>query len=894
MESVNDLVNLMLSGQELSTANRALRLRVSFPDGISDRVLLPQRVTGSEAICGGISYQILCVAPSASLPLKSFIGLAAELQFVTDTGELHGVCGIITQVAAGQSDGGLATYQLVLRDAMSGVLDLGANTRVFIDKNEPDIIAAILGDWRERSPLLAAAFEFKFAVELQEHAFPARAFTHQYNESDGAFIRRLLKRRGIAWYFRPGRAMPGDDEDDVDGAPVHTLVMFDEQRRLKENAAGTVRYHRADATEERDSITAWGAVRTLGPGSFTSFSWDYGDPVSQQFMSTSTRSQLDQGMRGNRLAAEIDDYHIETPHVGDSNADHAELARARIARHDYAAKYFHGEGTVRDLRIGEWITLDGHAEVDTHDDDARQFIITSFELTACNNLPKALDARVARLFARNGWAGQGAAVAQAAEDDGDSEPFRLKFTCSRRGIRIVPPFDAHADVPRARMHSAMVVGPGSEEVHCDALGRVKVRFPGTRDADHAHAGGAGASDTDADSAWVRVSTVWAGNGPGSFSQFGASFLPRPGDEVLIAYIDDDPDRPIIAGQVYNQAAMPAALSARDGLPGNRYLAGLRSREVRGARGNQLRLDDTPGQISAQVASDHASSQLNLGWLTAPRAGGTGIPRGEGAELRSDHAVAVRGGKGVLITAQTSPNAEGAQLDHEELNELFSALKTLGEQLAKFAVAHAQDDASPPDLAQLVERLAQLDGSSNVSKGAGGAPLVAVGGPDGIAIGSGKNMMVGARTNIDMLSAGDTTAIAGGHLLLRSALDISLFANKLGMKLVAARGAVKVHAQDDAMELLAKKVMELISTTDWINIKAKQGVRIYGGGSELEISAAGIKGYTNGKHEMYAADHQTFPGQERPQQFPDELPFHEVCLPCMLNATKAKSALTETK
>lgn len=134
---------------------------------------------------------------------------------------------------------------------------------------------------------------------------------------------------------------------------------------------------------------------------------------------------------------------------------------------------------------------------------------------------------------------------------------------------------------------------------------------------------------------------------------------------------------------------------------------------------------------------------------------------------------------------------------------------------------------------------------------------------------------------------------GAHLLLRSALDISLFANKLGMSW-SPRGAVKVQAQDDTMELLAKKVLELISTTDWINIKAKQGVRISGGGAEIEISAVGIKGYTPGKHEMYAADHQTFPRQERPLQFPDQLPFHEGRAPCKLSAANGKSALVEAK
>ncbi|MDQ2822705.1 MAG: phage late control D family protein, partial [Pseudomonadota bacterium] len=247
MENITGLIQLMLSGQQLTTQNRALRLRVSYPDGISDRVLLPQRVTGTESICGGLEYTILCVTASNHLPLKTFIGLAAELQFVTDTGDLHGVCGLITEAASGQSDGGLATYQVVLRDAFSSVLDLGANTRVFIDKNEIEIAAIVLAGWRERNGLLAAAFDYKFSIELADHKFPPRAFTRQDNESDAAFLKRLFKRRGIAWFVRPGRAMPAydDNDDDGEGAPVHTLVMFDEQIRLRQNAAGTVRYQRA-------------------------------------------------------------------------------------------------------------------------------------------------------------------------------------------------------------------------------------------------------------------------------------------------------------------------------------------------------------------------------------------------------------------------------------------------------------------------------------------------------------------------------------------------------------------------------------------------------------------------------------------------------------------------
>jgi type VI secretion system secreted protein VgrG len=882
MENMDDLVNLMLSGQQIDTQNRAMRLRISFPEGLSDRVLLPQRVSGAESMCGGLAYTILCVAASIDLPLKSFIGLAAELQLVTDTGELHGICGLVTEAASGQSDGGLATYQLVLRDVFSSVMALGANTRVFIDKNELEIATIVLAGWRERSPLLAAAFDYQFSNELAQHQFPPRAFTRQDNESDAAFLQRLFKRRGIAWFVRPGRAMPTEDDT---AAPVHTLVMFDEQRRLRQNAAGTVRYHRADGTEERDSVTAWSAVRTLGRGSVSRFSWDYEDPLAVSFMAANARSRQDQGQRGNRIAIDINDYRIDPPHAGDTNADHIDLTAARMAGHDYAAKSFHAEGTVRDLRVGEWITLDGHPEIDRHDDEARQFIVTAFQLAVRNNLPKALDGRIDRLFARNRWDG--------APVDTTAQPFRIDFTCSRRSIRIVPPYDPRVDVPAARMLTAIVVGPEGETVHCDDLGRIKVRFPGTRAADHQHAGGAGASDTDADSAWVRVAMPWAGNGPGSFSQFGAVFLPRAGSEVLVDHIDDDPDRPVIVGQLYNQAGMPAALSSRGALPGNRYLAGLRSREVRGTRGNQLRLDDTPAQISAQLASDHGASELNLGWLSTPRADGSGEPRGEGAELRSDQAVAIRGAKGVLVSAQAQSDAAGGQLDRPELASVLETLAKLSEQLSKLAVTHALDEAAGPDLAELIDHVKNLHAGSNVARGgAGGAPIVAVSGPVGVVVGSGHNVAVGAQANIDLLSVGDTTAAAAGHILLRAAQDISLFANELGIKLIAALGMVKVQAQGDAMELLAKKVLELISTTDWINIKARQGIRLYGGGSEVEISAAGILGYTNGKNHMFAADHQTLPPQDRPLQFPDELPHHEICVPCLVLAAQRKTLLVE--
>ena len=90
---------------------------------------------------------------------------------------------------------------------------------------------------------------------------------------------------------------------------------------------------------------------------------------------------------------------------------------------------------------------------------------------------------------------------------------------------------------------------------------------------------------------------------------------------------------------------------------------------------------------------------------------------------------------------------------------------------------------------------------------------------------------------------------------------------MGMKLIAASGKVQAQAQDDDLELLAKKVVAIISTTDWINITAKQGIRLNAGNSELVIDASGINGKTPGGNVIYAANHSTMGPQSVPAQFP---------------------------
>ena len=859
VESASEFLRVLQHEKVLSTAHRPLRLRLAQGGQLAEDVLLPQRVVGHEAICGGIDYRVACLASSPHIALKDLIALPAELQFVTDRGMLRSVCGIVTEARAGDADGGLAGYELVLRDVFA-VMEKRTNSRVFRYQNELEVVQVLCDEWRQSNTVLANAFELELDPLFDMRQFPPREQTMQYNESDAAFVRRLLKRRGIAWVFRPGRSRGSPVDPAHDRTPAHTLVLFNDPNGLPRNAAGTVRYHRDSMADGRDTVSSWRAARRLQPGVATRHSWDYKNPGAAQFMTASARSNVDQGPSGNTLAASLDDYLIEMPHAGNDVEDHWRLGQVRMSRHEFESKCFQGEGSVRDFCAGQYFALEGHPEIDTHPAAERDFVITELHVVADNNLPRDLERHARQVSA------DAALSALPAPRAGDGQArVRVSFSAVRRGIPIVPAYDPRTDLPQPPLQSAIVVGPAGEDVHCDALGRVKIRFPGMRVADHRHAHGAGASDSPADSAWVRVASNWAGNGNGSQQQAGALALPRVGSEVLVAFLGGDPDRPIILAQLYNQRTAPPAFSQAGALPGNRYVSGTRTHEIQGARGNQLRFDDTRGEISAQLASDHGTSELNLGWLTRPRADGTGTPRGEGAELRSDLSVAVRGAQGVLISAEASPQAEGGQLDRAGLAGLADVMQGILDEVGKLAAVHTDDEPTDRRLAALVDKLKRWHAGSNVAEGAagGGEPILAATAPNGVIVASNDNLALGAGGKVDVVSAGDAELAAGANIFVRAARRLSLFAHELGVRLVAGRGDIIVHTHVGNIQIKSAGRISLIAA-ERIELEAP-AVKIIAPGAQTDWADGTVTQQTSGRQVFKASEFDEIgPGGATPE------------------------------
>ena len=720
------------------------------------------------------------------------------------------------------------------------------NTRVFRAMNEVDISIAVIREWRSINPVLAKAFDVDTAGITG--VYSAREFTMQHNESDAAFLRRLWKRQGIAWGFRPGQA----SEPHSPGMASHTLVLFDTPHSLQQNAAGTVRFHRDAATETRDGVINWSAVRNLAPGSIARRSWHH---KQGRMMSTQWPTNLRQGEYGDQFAFSLDDYQIDAPHLGDDESDYRRLGELRMQRHEYEAKCFHGESGVRDLCVGQWFRLEGHPDIDTHADDEREFVLTDLSLVAENNLPNDLEERTRRLFAANAWqldSVDGTLAQASAERD---VKYTNRFTCVRRGIPIVPAYDMSTDLPRVCLQSALVVGPPGEEVHCDALGRIKLRFPGTREQDHQE--GAGASNTDRDSAWVRVASHWAGD------QWGAITLPRVGDEVLVDFLGGDPDKPIVVGRVFGGRTPPPTFSHAGDLPGNRFLAGIKSKEVQGTRCNQLRLDDTPGQISAQLASEHGHSQLNLGWLTHPRREGEGEARGEGAELRSDHSVVLRAARLMLLTTQAMLGASGKQLEREPLLALLEGSEGLLKELGEFA---AQHQAMPVDFASHRQLAQDLQGVGNAEQGS--APLIAQyaaggfvsGTPESIVSYSGRQQTIAAQQHIQ--------AVAGQRFNIQAGKGMSLFAHADGMKHIARAGKLDIQAQQDSIGVAADRDVRITASKGEIVIAAKTSLTLLCGGAYIKIADGKIEQGCAGDFTVKAGMHKW----DGPAQQEAQLPF----------------------
>jgi type VI secretion system secreted protein VgrG len=335
-------------------------------------------------------------------------------------------------------------------------------------------------------------------------------------------------------------------------AEGHTMIICDDSSMLQPlPEQPQIRFHTASVTETADSITQWSGNRQLQAGKMAVQTFDY----------RQSNNRLPVGMnslnkQGDVETFEIYDFPGQYTH---GTYDEGEtLLRLRMEALEIRGKKLEGASNCREMKPGYTFELVQHYDHDQGSADDRQFLLMGVESEGHNNYL-----------------------------NGHQASYYNTFSCVRKKI----PFRPQLSTPRptiAGPQTAIIVGPPGEEIFTDELGRVKVQFHWDRNGKY----------NDHSSCWVRVAQSGASGG------FGSIQIPRVGDEVVVVFLDGNPDRPLIMGSVYNSKNTPPW-----SLPANKTQSGFLTRSTKGsaATANFFRFEDKSG---AEQIHMHAERNLD--------------------------------------------------------------------------------------------------------------------------------------------------------------------------------------------------------------------------------------------------------------------------------------------
>jgi type VI secretion system secreted protein VgrG len=873
-------------------ATRLIRLKTP----LGGNELLAECVRGEEAISAGFTFTISALSSDAAMSLRALLGQPTLIELQTaNSGELRPFHGYLTAVEMNGANGGMARYTLTLQP-WSAFMARSRDSRVFQDMTVFDILDAVFGAWQGRGKL-APQWRFEIA---ERSIYPTRSLTTQYQESDLAFVERLMHEEGLYYFFEH----KGDAASPSLGS--HQMVIADHNGAFKANVQGSVRYTQPGAVMKEDSIDRWRSELRLQTNGVELRSWDYrtlsARPVSASGAQPEGASLISSDVPGAYAYA--------------SRSQGERMANNQMQAFEARREVFTGAGTVRTLAPGTTFMLAGQAQFDMVDsDDARGFLVTKVVHLMHNNLSADLQSDVVK---RVGMAGLAVLIddeqCQSLHAVGRKQGERPLYRNRIDAIRAKVPYrassiDGHGQLLHQRptvqgQQSAVVVGPAGSVIHTDRDHRVKVQFHWQRGAqshsrlDHpAPDGHSGAPADDGAGTWVRVAAPLA---PVAGNNWGSHALPRVGQEVLVDFMEGNIDRPVIIGALYNgqgqtdaqnnqasQGAGAATGNAPAWFPGQgaahahpAVLSGLKSQAMASSQAgsgaySQLLFDDSPGQSRValqQHASAHrGTAELNMGHLRHQSDNQRLQPAGFGAEIKTEHAAALRAGKGMLLSADTRAGASGAQMDAREAHAQISASLALQESLAETAGKHnaklAAEKAVLPAIEQValsaevaqsvIEVVGQSISGGNGSAAAFSEPQMQLSAPSGIAAASPKDAIFTAKASASISAGHDINAASQGNLFHAVKAGISLFTygkagnaekpnQEIGIRLHAASGKVSSQSQADATRITADKAVTVSSVTKSVNVTAREHVLLTAQGAYLKLAGGNIEIHGPGK------------------------------------------------
>lgn len=506
-------------------------------------------------------------SPDLAIDFDAVVGQTARFTISRGSDERTwtGICLAIELVAS--EENGLSTYQLIIVPVL-WLLTQRTNRRIFQHLSEPEMVKRLLSEHR-----LDQAWRLSETYKL-------RQYRTQYDESDHAFVQRMLEDTGISSFF-----------ENQDGK---TIFIASDAPQCAEPRAMPIPYKAEITMVTGEYVTNVKIARELKPGRVMIRDRDYRLPPDYALKASVQAKALDRETRMEQFEVIPGRFLVQsaqgggTPVADDrgmyrSDERHADqVAQKRIEALREGATAISFETNALDLAPGVVVHVHGHA----YQDLAEGMLIVAGRL---------------------------------------SGKFDNDWTHHIEARPITQPYRPSSKTPKPRVQgieSATVVGPAGEEIHCDELGRVRVSFHWDRES----------SMDEQSSCWIPVSQAHAGAGHGVFH------LPRIGQEVLVDFLNGDPDRPVIVGRVHT-----ALQRVPYRLPENKTQSVWRSESSPGGGGyNEILFEDRKG---AELIRMHAERDMAT---TVERDNFTTIERDAIATVRRDQKIRVQRDAEMLV------------------------------------------------------------------------------------------------------------------------------------------------------------------------------------------------------------------------------------------------------